>query len=76
MVERLPKLIGTMLEPPRRHLHLFFDEPLTDKHQLELAELVSLQFAGQLRRDPNAPQTSPPQPGDEDAAAERSTPTR
>lgn len=77
MAERLPKLINVTTHLGFRHLMLLqFDNDLTHKQMKEIGELVAHQFAGQLRRDPNAPFTAPPQPDAEDAAAERSAPTR
>lgn len=74
MAERMPKL--ELIRRPNNNtpswVRVFFDSPLSDKHLVELSELISLKFRGQLRRDPNAPQTAPAQPGQEDAAAERS----
>lgn len=74
MVERLPKFLDAYPTGNSCIVTLYFDAAFSIENFRELRELVSLQFAGQLRRDPGAPQTAPPQPGDE--AAERSTLTR
>lgn len=73
MVERLPKFLDAYPTSNSCIATLYFDAALSIENFRELRELVSLKFAGQLRRDPNAPQTAPPQPGDE--AAERSAST-
>lgn len=76
MAERMPDLvfIGPAFRDTSAHgVIMEFDQPLTDTHFQELHSLIKLKFSGQLRRDPNAPQTAPAQPGQEDAAAERST---
>lgn len=65
MVERLPKLLSVNFHPvhPERAT-LVFDRELTLKQEQELRDLIGYQFAGQLRRDPDAPQTAPAQPGE------------
>lgn len=62
MVERLPKFMDHYLMAGSA-IVLVFDKNLTSLQQQELRDLVALQFAGQLRRDPNAPQTKPAEPG-------------
>jgi hypothetical protein len=63
MAERMPRLlkIGTL---SRFQILLDFDLEIDARYLVELRELITLKFAGQLRRDPNAPQTAPPQPFD------------
>lgn len=63
MAERLPMLVDCDQQPNGHVVLLLFDSELTTKQIDELRDLISLKFAGQLRRDPNAPQTKPPEPG-------------
>jgi hypothetical protein len=63
MAERLPKLMWAELDNEIRcNVSLSFDATMSPKHVAELEDLIKLKFAGQLRRDPDAPQTPPPPP--------------
>jgi hypothetical protein len=63
MAERMPKLIYAEKDEEIGNLvHLCFEHTISAKHLAELEEFVKLKFAGQLRRDPDAPQTAPPPP--------------
>lgn len=64
MAERLPKLIYCADGKQPATITLAFDAELTPEQIRELASLVSLQFAGQLRRDPKATMTAPAEPSD------------
>lgn len=63
VAERMPALIGiyrSNIVSPRVVLH--FDADINEKYLREIEDLIKLKFAGQLRRDPDAPQTAPPPP--------------
>lgn len=62
MSERMPKLISANRSFYPDRVTLYFDALLTIEHTAELTDLLRLEFAGQLRRDPDAPQTAPPPP--------------
>jgi hypothetical protein len=63
MVERLPKLEQVwQLGGSPYIVELYFDRQLTQAQLEELHSHVALKFAGQLRRDPDSPQTPPPPP--------------
>jgi hypothetical protein len=65
MVERLPKLFrihSHEISDEISFITLEFDSVMSEANIAELEEHIKLKFAGQLRRDPDAPQTPPPPP--------------